>query len=136
MELKGATAEMIQQENPEAAQAIANSAREAALTAERERIAKIRKRTPKGATFEAMRDKAIEDGTSVEDYTEAVFAEMDRQGENHIAARTRETAPANNIGAGDSGDLDGKNAKEAEDKLAKELADLAAAMDVSTSEMA
>ena len=136
MELKGATAEMIQQENPEAAQAIANSAREAALTAERERIAKIRKRTPKGATFEAMRDKAIEDGTSVEDYTESVFAEMERQGDNHIAARTRETAPANNVGAGDSGDLDGKNSKEAEDKLAKELADLAAGMDVNTSEMA
>lgn len=140
MEINGATAEMIQQENPEAAQAIANAAREAALTAERERIARIRKLTDKGAKWEAMRDQAIEDGTSAEAYLEAVIAEKEKErqqaGQAFIASRTAETAPAAQIGAGDAGDLDGKNDKDAEDKLAKELADLASAIDIQTNEMA
>lgn len=140
MEINGATAEMIQQENPEAAQAIADAAREAALTAERERIAKIRKLTDKGAKWEAMRDQAIEDGTSAEAYLEAVIAEKEKErqqaGQAFIASRTAETAQAAQIGAGDAGDLDGKNDKDAEDKLAKELADLASAIDIQTNEMA
>ena len=134
MELKDATAEVIQQENPAAAQAIADAAREAAVTAERERIAKIRKLTRKGAKWEAMRDKAIEDGTSPDAYLEAVIAEEEKAGAAYLEARTNETQPAEKVGAGDSGDLD--NGKESEDKIAKEIADLAAGMAVSTQEMA
>lgn len=140
MEINGATAEMIQQENPEAAQAIANAAREAALTAERERVARIRKLTDRGAKWEAMRDQAIEDGTSAEAYLEAVIAEKEREreqnGQAFIASRTAETAPAEKIGAGDAGDLDGQNSKDAEDKAAKEIAELAAGMTVNVMEMA
>ena len=134
MELRDATAEMIQSENPDAAQAIANAAREAALTAERERVAKIRKLSYKGAKWDAMRDKAIEDGTSVEAYLEAIIAEKDKEGQTFLEQRTAETAPANNIGAGDSGDND-KDAKANQDKMAKELADLADGMNVHVDSM-
>ena len=134
MELKDATAEVIQQENPAAAQAIADEAAKAAVTAERERIAKIRKLTRKGAKWEAMRDKAIEDGTSADAYLEAVIAEEEKAGAAFLEARTNETKPAEKVGAGDSGDLD--SGKESEDKIAKEIADLAAGMAVSTQEMA
>ena len=129
MELRDATAEMIQSENPGAAQAIANAAREAALTAERERVAKIRKLSFKGAKWEAMRDKAIEDGTSVEAYMEALVAEREKEGQTWLDQRAAETAPANNIGAGDSTDHD-KDAKADQDKVAKELAELADGMNV------
>jgi hypothetical protein len=134
MELRDATAEMIQSENPDAAQAIANAAREAALTAERERVAKIRKLSYKGAKWDAMRDKAIEDGTTVEAYLEAISAEKEKEGQTYLEARTAETANANNIGAGDSGD-NGKDAKAEQDKVAKELATLADGMSVHVDSM-
>lgn len=136
MELKDATAEVIQQENPAAAQAIADAASEAAVTAERERIAKIRKLTRKGAKWEAMRDKAIEDGTSPEAYLEAVIAEEEKAGAAFLEARINETQPAEKIGAGDTGDTDEKHGEDAENKIAKEIADLAAGINVNTQEMA
>jgi len=134
MELKDATAEVIQQENPAAAQAIADEAAKAAVTAERERIAKIRKLTRKGAKWEAMRDKAIEDGTSPDAYLEAVIAEEEKAGAAFLEARTNETKPSEKVGAGDTTDLDG--GKEAEDKAAKEIADMAKDIATDTVEMA
>ena len=134
MELKDATAEVIQQENPAAAQAIAAEAAKAAVTAERERIAKIRKLTRKGAKWEAMRDKAIEDGTSPDAYLEAVIAEEEKAGTAFLEARTNETKPAEKVGAGDTADLD--NGKEAEEKAAKEIAEMAKDMSADTTEMA
>lgn len=134
MELKDATAEVIQQENPAAAQAIADEAAKAAVTAERERIAKIRKLTRKGAKWEAMRDKAIEDGTSPDAYLEAVIAEEEKAGAAFLEARTNETKPAEKVGAGDTADLD--NGKEAEEKAAKEIAEMAKDMSADTTEMA
>ena len=134
MELKDATAEVIQQENPAAAQAIADEAAKAAVTAERERIAKIRKLTRKGAKWEAMRDKAIEDGTSPDAYLEAVIAEEEKAGAAFLEARTNETKPAEKVGAGDTTDLD--NGKEAEEKAAKEIAEMAKDMSADTTEMA
>lgn len=130
MELKDATAEVIQQENPAAAQAIATGA----ITAERERVARIRKLTHKGAKWEAMRDKAIDEGTSVEDYLAAVVAEEDKEKKDFLDKRAEETKPAGKVGAGDADDLN--DSKDAEDKIAKEIADLAAGMSVSTQEMA
>ena len=134
VELKDATAEVIQQENPAAAQAIADEAAKAAVTAERERIAKIRKLTRKGAKWEAMRDKAIEDGTSPDAYLEAVIAEEEKAGAAFLEARTNETKPAEKVGAGDTTDLD--NGKEAEEKAAKEIAEMAKDMSADTTEMA
>lgn len=134
MELKDATAKVIQQENPAAAQAIADEAAKAAVTAERARIAKIRKLTRKGAKWEAMRDKAIEDGTSPDAYLEAVIAEEEKAGAAFLEARTNETKPAEKVGAGDTTDLDGDKA--AEDKAAKEIAEMAKYMSADTTEMA
>jgi hypothetical protein len=134
MEINGATAEMIQQENPEAAQAIADAARQSALTAERERIAKIRKLTRKGAKWEALRDKAIDEGMSVEAYLEAVIAEEEKAGETYLEQRANETAPAARIGAGEATDND-VNAEANQDKAAKELAALADSMNVRVDSM-
>lgn len=133
METNNATAEVTTQANPatDTQQVVADT-----LKAERERVKRIRNITPKGAKWEKMRDAAIEDGQSVEDYLAAICAEQEKTGEEFISNRTKETEKAGNIGAGDAADLDGENAKDAEDKLAKELADLAAGMTDDVMEMA
>lgn len=138
MELRDATAEMIQSENPDAAQAIASAAREEALTAERERIAQIRRLTPRGrgAKWETMRDEAIENGTSAQAYWQQILEEEDKAGQTWLEQRTAETAQADKIGAGDAGDNDSRAAMDQEDKAAKEIAELAKSMSFTVSEMA
>ena len=131
MDLTNATAEMLHQENPELAQAIANEA----VTQERARVAKIRKLTRKGAKWEAMRDKAIDEGMSPDAYLEAIIAEEEKAGQAYLESRTAETAQAENVGAGDTADLD-DNTAEAEEKDAKEIAELAKGMTPNTFEMA
>ena len=133
MEPNNATAEATTQANPATD---TQNAVENALKAERERVRRIRNITPRGAKWDKMRDAAIEDGQSVEDYMTAIFAEQEKTGEEFISNRIRETEKAGKIGAGDATDLDGENAKDAEDKLAKELADLASNMTNDVMEMA
>lgn len=133
MEPNNATAEATTQANPATD---TQNAVENALKAERERVRRIRNITPRGAKWDKMRDAAIEDGQSVEDYMTAIFAEQEKTGEEFISNRIRETEKAGKIGAGDAADLDGENAKDAEDKLAKELADLASNMTNDVMEMA
>ena len=131
MELKDATAEVIQQENPAAAGEIAK----AAVEAERNRIKAIHSLTPKGAKWQEMAEKAIANGDSEADFLRAVIAEQAKTGEEYLENRRAETKPTEKIGAGDAGDHDG-NSKEAEDKAAKEIADLAATMGGGTVELA
>ena len=119
-ELRNATAEQLQQENPTLAQTIANDA----LTAERNRVKRINALTRKGEKWQAMAKKAIEEGTSVEDYITAMIAEEEKAGADYLEARSRETAPAGNVGGGDSGDHDDDISAKV-DKAAKDIAELA-----------
>lgn len=131
MELKDATAEAIQQENPNAASEIAK----AAVEAERNRRKAIMALKPKGAKWDAMAEKAIAEGDSEADFLRAVIAEQAKTGEEYIENRRNETKKTDKIGAGDAGDHD-QTTKDAEDKAAKEIADIAAGMNGSTVEMA
>ena len=110
-ELRNATAEQLQQENPTLAQAIANDA----VSAERNRIKEINALTRKGAKWEAMAKEAIEE---------------------YLEGRRRETGPANEVGGGDSGDNDGKDENEKIDKAAKDIADIAKGMSGNVFDMA
>lgn len=130
-ELKDATAEQLQQENPALADTIAKNA----VTAERERVKKIQKLTPKGAKWEAMAQKAIEEGKSPADFLEDVIAEQAKTGEEYLQNRAKETAPAAAVGGGDSGDHD-NDAENKTAQAAKDIAELAKSMSYSGSEMA
>lgn len=136
MENNSATAETVQQENQPAAPATAAETKEQILTAERERRKAIKALTPKGAKWQQMAEDAIDNGDTPEAFLQAIIAEQTRTGEEYLENRRAETKPSDRIGAGDAGDLDGQNAKDAEDKLAKEIADLAAGMDVRVTDMA
>ena len=126
-----ATAEAIQQENPADAETIAKKA----VEAERNRRKSILALKPKGAKWDKMAEDAIENGDSEADFLRAVIAEQAKTGEEYINSRVSETKPTEKIGAGDTGDHDG-NSKDAEDKAAKEIADIAASMGSGTVEMA
>ena len=129
VELKDATAEVIQQENPAAAEAIAN----AAVEAERKRRKDIMSLKPKGAKWDKLAEDALNNGKSAADFLQAVIAEQAKTGEEYLANRQAETKPAENVGVGDTGDLN--NSADTENKMAKELADLAAGMNISVTEM-
>lgn len=119
MELRDATAEQLRQENPTLAQEIAQQA----VTAERERIQRIDRLTLKGGKFTEMAKKAKADGTSVEDFLAQVVEAQEKEGEEYLEARAKETEPANNVGGGDSKDHD--DPEETAKKAAKDIADLA-----------
>lgn len=132
VDVKDATAEQLQTENPELMQNIIQQA----VNAERERMQKIDKLTPKGAKFAEMAKKAKEDGTSVQDYLEMVIEAQEKAGTEYLDARTKETAKAGNVGGGDAKDNDGDNSEAKSDKLAKEIADLANGMKATDSNLA
>ena len=136
MENTSATAETVQQENQPVAAANTAETKEQILNAERERRKAIKALTPKGAKWQQMAEDAIDNGDTPEAFLQAIIAEQAKTGEEYLENRRNETKPAEKIGAGDAGDLDGQNAKDAEDKLAKEIADLAAGMDVKVTDMA
>lgn len=130
-ELSNATAEQLRQENPELERAIASGA----VAAERERVKRITALTRKGEKWQAMAKKAIEDGTSAEDYLKAVIAEEERQGQEYLENRRRELEAAGNVGAGDSKDNDQGDADARADKAAKEIAEIAKSMSAGSMEM-
>lgn len=130
-ELKTATADQLKEANPNLVAEIAN----AAIAAERGRIARIDKLTPKGAKFAELAKTAKAEGMSVEDYLEKVIELQAQAGEEYMEARKAETAPAAQIGAGDSKDNDGDLTAKI-DKAAKEIAELAGGMTVNVTEMA
>lgn len=136
MENTSATAETVQQEKQPVAAANTAETKEQILKAERERRKAIKALTPKGAKWQQMAEDAIDNGDSPEAFLQAIITEQAKTGEEYLENRRNETEKANKIGAGDAGDLDGQNAKDAEDKLAKEIADLAANMDVKVTDMA
>ena len=132
MELKEATAEMLVAENPELVEAI----RAEAVNAERQRIARIEKLTPKGARFVQMAKDAKANGTSVEDYLEQVIEAQDAEGQEYLEARARETQAANEVGGGDSTDNDKQDVTAMTEKAAKEIAEMCKDMTGTSLEMA
>lgn len=130
-ELRNATAEQLQAENPALAQSITNDA----ISAERNRIKRINSLTRKGAKWEAMAKKAIEDGTSVEDFLTAVIAEEEKDKASYLENRQRETQQANNVGGGDSGDHDDDVTAKV-DKAASDIASLMKGMNADGAAMA
>lgn len=130
-ELRNATAEQLQTENPALAQSIASDA----VAAERKRVADITKLTRKGEKWQAMAREAIEKGTSAADFLALVIEEEAKAGAEYLKNREQETAQANNVGGGDSGDIDSGDKEARQDKLAKELAEIADATEVNTADM-
>ena len=118
-ELKNATAEMLEQENPDLVKTIAQRAREA----ERERLKAIDDLTPDGADYRDMAKDAKENGTSAADYFKKVLEKQRAKGAEFVGKRKEELKPAEKIDGGDSGDHDDKDGK---DKLDKDAADIAA----------
>ena len=114
------TAEQLRQERPELVESIAGEA----IKAERERVQAIRSLTRRGDKWQALAKKAIDEGTSAEDYLRMVIAEEVKAGEDYLDARKGETEAAANVGAGDPKDHDDDAQAKAE-KAAKEIAELA-----------
>ena len=131
MELKDATAEVIQQENPDAAGIIAK----AAVEAERKRRNAILTLKPRGAKWDKMAEEAINNGDSEADFLRAVIAEQAKTGEEYLTNRRAETKPMDKIGAGDAADNDGEDSEARKDAMAKELAATADAMTVRVDSM-
>lgn len=119
MELRDATVEQLQQENPTLIQEITNRA----LEEERKRTQRIDKLTPKGAKYAEMAKKAKADGTSVQDYLEQIIEAQDKEGEEYLEARRNETLDANNVSGGDAKDHEDR--EETIRKAAKDVADMA-----------
>lgn len=130
-ELKDATAEQLQQENPALVGTIAANA----VTAERERVKKIQKLTPKGSKWETMARKFIDEGKSPADFLEAVVAEQEKTGAEYLTNRVAETTPAAKVGAGDSSDHDDDTESKTA-QAAKDIAELAKGMSYSGFDMA
>ena len=137
-ELRNATAEQLEQENPELAASIGR----AAVEAERERLRHIDDVTPEREEYAQMRADAKANGTSFADYLKLIAAKSRelKEAENkkradYLANREKETANASNVGGGDAGDHDGDDSQAKQDRVAKELATLADSMDVTATEM-
>ena len=123
-DLKTATAEQLNQENPDLAQAIAQQA----VAAERERIQAIEDLTPPYAEYEQMRDKAVQDGTSAEAYFKQIVAAQKQKGANYLESRAEETAAAAAVkgGSADDNQTDPEAKKE---QFAKDVAAMASQSD-------
>ena len=116
-DLKTATAEQLNQENPDLAQAIAQQA----VAAERERVQQIEALTPPYAEYEQMRDKAVQDGTSAEAYFKQIVAAQKKKGADYLKNRIDETAASSAVkgGSADDNQTDPEAAKE---QFAKDVA--------------
>ena len=127
-ELRNATAEQLEQENPELVASIGR----AAVEAERERLRQIDDVTPEREEYAQMRADAKANGTSFADYLKLIAAKSRelKEAENkkraeYLANREKETADASNVGGGDAGDHDGDDADAKTDKAAKDIAEIA-----------
>ena len=129
-DLKNATAEQLQQENPALLAAIARQA----VEAERERTQAIDDLTPPGARYAEMAKQAKQEGASAQDFFRQVVQEQKKAGEEYLSARAQETRKTAQIGAGDSGDHDHKS-DDAENQWARDVAALARGMTAETHEL-
>lgn len=130
-ELRNATAEQLQQENPALAQSIAENA----VAAERSRIQEIDALTPEGAEYAQMAREAKANGTSAADFLKSVIARQSKARQDYLTNRQRETEAANHVGGGDASDNDDDNGAKI-DSAAKEIAEIAKGMNANSFDMA
>lgn len=119
MEIGEITMEQLQAGN----RAVYDSVFQAGAAAERERIQDIDDLTPAG--YEDMARQAKEAGTSAMDFHKAVIRAQREKGKDFLTQRQKETAPAAGV-AGSAAEDDTADAN-AEERAAKELAELARA---------
>ena len=96
VEIKDITMEQLRAENP--------ALIEAAIQAERERVAKIDKLTPAG--YEALAEKAKKDGLSPTDFVEKLVEAQSKKGETFMSGRKKETEKSAEIEGGHEGEND------------------------------
>ena len=95
MELDNITLEQLREGNPALFEQITASA----VDAERERLADIDALTVPG--YEDLAEQAKADGTSAMDFQKQIVAAMKQKGNDFMAARQRETAPAQEVVGGE-----------------------------------
>ena len=98
MEIKDITRDQLLAENPALAEEIRNSA----IQAERERMEEIDALCVPG--YEAMAEEAKKNGTSAIDFQKSIVKAMKEKGNNFMAQRTQETAPAAKVAGGSASD--------------------------------
>lgn len=119
MEMNELTREQLEQGNPD----LLRSITEAAMAAERQRVAEIDELTLPG--YEQMAADAKANGTSAMDFHKALIKAQKDKAKAYMPARQEETKPANEVTGGAADEP--KDVDEAE-ALAKELAGMASAM--------
>lgn len=104
MDIKDITQEQLLAENP----ALIQQIQQAAVAADAQRREDIDAITPPQAEYQAMAEEAKKNGTSVMDFQRQIVAAMKQKGANHMAARQKETAPAQTVtgGAAEDGQKD------------------------------
>ena len=132
MDLKNATAEQLNQENPELSAEIARQA----VAAERQRMQEIDDMTPPGEQWAELAAKAKADSTSAMDYHKQVVAKQKADRQAFLDARGKETQQTGQVAGGDTGDHDGDDREARRDKEAKLLAELADGINDNTIAMA
>ena len=98
MEIKDITRDQLLAENP----ALAEEIRNGAIQAERERMEEIDALCVPG--YEAMAEEAKKNGTSAIDFQKSIVKAMKEKGNNFMAQRTQETAPAAKVAGGSASD--------------------------------
>lgn len=119
MELANLTMEQITRERPD----LFKQMTEAGMSAERARMQEIDDLTPPG--YERMAAEAKASGASAADYLKELVKAQREKGPAFMAARAKETGPAETVLGGASTDFDQKDEMTEADALAKELAELA-----------
>ena len=95
MELENLTLDQLREGNP----ALFEQVQQGAVDAERERLSDIDALTVPG--YEDMAEKAKADGTSAMEFQKQLVAAMKQKGKDFLAARQRETAPAQDVVGGE-----------------------------------
>lgn len=95
-DIKELTQEQLLAENP----ALIQQIQQAAVAADAQRREDIDAITPPQAEYQAMAEEAKKNGTSVMDFQRQIVAAMKQKGANHMAARQKETAPAQTVTGG------------------------------------
>ena len=120
MEIRDITMEQLQAEN----NALFASIMAAGAVAERERINEIDDLTPAG--YETMAQEAKQNGMTAAAFLKSIVKAQREKGQNFMAARAEETAPAANVTGGAA--EDDTNDQSAIDAVAKEIAEFAKGM--------
>ncbi len=120
------TLEQLQADYPE----LLAQAAQQAVAAERERVSEIDALPPAGTEWAEMAAAAKADGTSSTAFFKAVVARQKDQAKSYLDSRKAETAAMKNVAAGDVKDVDGESEAAREDRMAREMAEMSVAGDM------